>query len=853
MTGGGAGGGGGGGKGGAAAGPVPAASRKLVQSLKEIVNRPEAEIYAALRDCGMDPDEAVSRLLSQDTFQEVKSKRDKKKEVKEIPEPRSRAASNAASRGVRGGADRGGRNSSFHSSSIDNVASRSISGPGMTSTNSTQKQTIPSSLVNKSVVADGPSVPAQSSSGFQHGWSGTPGQLSMADIVKMGRPQVKQSSSKPAVTADKGYTGQYPSLPSTVNQNLKQSASTVSPTNPDQGLHSAQDSIHPKVHNHSAAVNKQAYDNDWLPQDEPPPGNQSALPETSGDQSLYESSLQSSTLVAGVINPHENSHLDENRSAAFSSERHLEHHGGDSEYDDGLLQESSTYLPQKNSHSEDEVEGSNSDVALATENFQGLSLHNEELVATKLAEDNPAVIIPDHLQVTGSDCVTLSFGSFESGAFSGLLPVPSRSADDNNVELPVIEESVPLDQIDSRDQDYYDSAAVNSSGNENLDTIIGTNMENIDVPSVSQPDVLRQEVLDHSGLQYNLPSDSSAAYANTTQPSTMESSQGNNQAHTLSHLSNLLQANSLHNSLLGSNIAPLRDLDFSLSPLLAAQSMTKYNSAAPTTTGPAISMQETLKPGVFSNAQSTQNLPSTSIATGPPLPQQLVHPYSQPTVPLAPFANMIGYPYLAQNYPAAYLPSAAFQQAYSSNGPFHQSAAAAVPGAMKYNMNVPQFKNNLSATSLQQQPSSVISGYGGFGSSSNLPGNFTLNQNAASASTNLGFDEALSSTPYKDPSQYMALQQGDNSAMWLHGAGSRATSALPPSHFYGFQGQSQQGGFRQAQQPQQHSQFGGHGYPAFYHSQSQEHHQNPAEGGLNGFQNAQSQPSHQGWQQHTGY
>lgn len=65
-------------------------------------------------------------------------------------------------------------------------------------------------------------------------------------------------------------------------------------------------------------------------------------------------------------------------------------------------------------------------------------------------------------------------------------------------------------------------------------------MENIDVPSVSQPDVLRQEVLDHSGLQYNLPSDSSAAYANTTQPSTMESSQGNNQAHTLSHLSNLL-------------------------------------------------------------------------------------------------------------------------------------------------------------------------------------------------------------------------------------------------------------------------------------------------------------------------
>ena len=55
--------GGGGARG--SAGPVPASARKLVQGLKEIVNRPDAEIYAALRECGMDPDEAVSRLLSQ--------------------------------------------------------------------------------------------------------------------------------------------------------------------------------------------------------------------------------------------------------------------------------------------------------------------------------------------------------------------------------------------------------------------------------------------------------------------------------------------------------------------------------------------------------------------------------------------------------------------------------------------------------------------------------------------------------------------------------------------------------------------------------------------------------------------
>lgn len=48
-------------------GGIPAGSKKMVQSLKEIVSCSEAEIYAALKDCNMDPNEAVNRLLSQGT------------------------------------------------------------------------------------------------------------------------------------------------------------------------------------------------------------------------------------------------------------------------------------------------------------------------------------------------------------------------------------------------------------------------------------------------------------------------------------------------------------------------------------------------------------------------------------------------------------------------------------------------------------------------------------------------------------------------------------------------------------------------------------------------------------------
>ncbi|KAJ1284653.1 hypothetical protein BS78_03G221700 [Paspalum vaginatum] len=838
--------GGGGGTRGASV-PVPASARKLVQGLKEIVNRPDAEIYAALRECDMDPDEAVSRLLSQDTFQEVKSKRDKKKEVKETPEPRSRGISNSNNRASRGGADRAGRSSSVQSGSsgTDYMASRSsILGPAVAAMNSTQKQTVPSLSANKDVVPNGSVGAPQSSSGIQHNWCGVPGQRSMADIVKMGRPQVK-SSGKPIATPDISYAGQTQSLSNSVNQNLKQSTSTALPTTFDQGFPALPD---PKPHtvnsSHGSSGNNQTHENDWFPQHEPPSGTQSTGIEASGDQSLSVASLDSSMLVVDAAYSQENSYAEENNSAAvkatISSDRHLEIVDENNHFNDGLLQNSSLSQAQVHTYVDNEVEISNVDAESAAANFRHLSLQNEDIVATKSGEDNPAVILPDHLQAANADCAHLSFGSFESGAFSGLLSskVPKSSLEEE--EIPIPDESPSINQIDVRNQDYYDNGALNSSANEDIETRIATNMDNIDGPSVSESDVLRQGAIDVPGLQYNLPSVSSHAYSNTPQPSTMEDQQENTQAQHLSHFSSLLQANTLPNNLLGSNLTPLRDFDFS--QLLQTQPATKYNPSVAPNNLPAISMQETLKPGGFPNTQSTQHVPSTSIPSGLPVPQQLPV-YSQPTLPLGPpFASLVGYPYLPQSY---YLPSAAFQQAYSSNGPFHQSAAPAVPGAgMKYSM--PQYKSSPPPSSLPQ-PSS-LSGYGGFGNANNIPGNFSLNQGAPSAPTTLGFDEALGAQ-FKDSNPYASLQQSDNSAMWLHGGvSSRTVSAVPPGNFYGFQGQNQQGGFRQAQQP---SQYGGLGYPSFYQSQGslpQQHPQNPTEGGLNNPQGAPSQQSHQLWQ-----
>ena len=94
-----------------------------------------------------------------------------------------------------------------------------------------------------------------------------------------------------------------------------------------------------------------------------------------------------------------------------------------------------------------------------------------------------------------------------------------------------------------RNQDYYDNGALNPPANEDVETVetrIDTNLETIDGPSVSEPDVLRQGALDVPGLQYNLPSVSSHAYSNTTQPSAMDDTQGNTQPQHLSPFSSLL-------------------------------------------------------------------------------------------------------------------------------------------------------------------------------------------------------------------------------------------------------------------------------------------------------------------------
>ncbi|OWM73041.1 hypothetical protein CDL15_Pgr001155 [Punica granatum] len=837
-------GGGGGAAGNNGISTIPAGSRKIVQSLKEIVSCSELEIYAVLKDCNMDPNEAVNRLLTQDPFREVKSKREKKKETKDTIDTKSRGGNSTSNRGARSVADRyasrgrtsvstssesaamhgkplfkkeNGAHAYTGSSSFASVAlgNNGIRRPASYSDSSPLENKVPSGGENDVV-----SGSVQPSSGFQSTWFGVPGQVSMADIVKMGRPQAKVSSATP---------------------NLPNHQHTVPPPSA-----SAYDDFHPQAENRSSVGLKSdpvfsttqhsPADDEWPldeqqvpPNDEWPPFEQShptvpSVLEAQGESKLYadQSNLpmeRSSQLLASQLDGvhlSDDGPLESNVNhigVASISNRNIEEEDSqdDSLFDNNVYQNATTYQPHLHTydHSEDE-----DDVTAVPGNMpQQLSLQKEE-EGVPSEEDVPAVVIPDHLQVHTLDCQHLSFGSFGAGIganFSG--SVSSRSMKINLAEAPSVADTASVSQVDARKPEHYGDEHLGPSPSdvENVH-VTSANVANYDSAPVSQSEVLQPETTEAvQGNQYTFTSSAQGySYENSQNLNAAFShTQTSSQMQNLALFSSVLPAytGSLPSTLLASTVQTGRESDLPYLPFPVTQSMpTKFSNPASSISSSIISNPEAFRAGGISTAQPTaQTLP-----TGPAaLPQHLaMHPYSQHTLPLGHFANMVSYPFLPQSY--SYMPSA-FQQAFAGSSTYPQSLAAVLP----------QYKNSLSVSSLPQS-GAIASGYG-FGSSNSIPGgNFALNQPAAAgaapAGSTIGYEDALSSQ-YKDATHLLSLQQqNDNSAMWVHGPGSRTMPAVPASNYYNYQGQSQQpAGLRQGQQPSQH--FGGAlGYPNFYQS-----------------------------------
>ncbi|KAK1303058.1 hypothetical protein QJS10_CPB12g00642 [Acorus calamus] len=853
--------GGGGGGGGPAAvvggvTGIPATSKKMVQSLKEIVNCPESEIYAMLKECNMDPNETIHRLLSQDDLkgEEVLCARlwviygsggelfgsfvgveaffsvflifivKSLLQIKETMDSRSWAvSSNASSRSVRSGTEHGGRDR-YGPNSLPSSSSQSVNGENSVSRRPMLQSDSPvGDMTQKTGMADGTPFPSQHPSGYHSAWSGVPGQVSMADIVRMGRPQSKTTSTPSTMGISHAA---HAVVSDTSNNNVNHSLlSTSFPSELHQNLHSSHvpsSSARDMVHEQGISLTKNVSPNDWPLVEQSSVGNVTFVMESSGTSTAYDDPSSKSVCNVNEDNLHQSSQVDDDQVRETNID------GKDLSGD-----------PVESMPSPDEqvlVDASRAETRFNDNSLNVSSCHPQGIEYEQHPENNPAVILPDHLQISSVDCSHLSFGSFGSaisGPFSGSFP---SAAVRNDLEASAAANTNPDNNLEAGNMEFYSHEPLRSNTNDNVVSRSSAVSGSYEVPSVSQSDVVRldpedtahgdQDAFPSSVPDYGLPS--------TTQPSvgTYSFAQQNSQMQNLAPLSSVMQgySNSLPSNFLASNAQPAKEHEFSYESFLATQSMpTKYSNALSSISGATMSMPETAKP-------VSQTMPAaTSIPTGPSLTQHLaVHPYPQQSLPLgAAFPNIYGYPMVPQNY---FLPPA-FQQTYPSNNAFQQSPAAAHSTGIKYML--PQYKNSVSVSSLPHS-AAVGSGYGGFGSSTNLPGSFALNPSTAPAASTT-YEELLNS-------HYSNLQQNENSGMWIQGSGSRTmAAALPSSTYYSYQTQNQQSGFRQSQQP---SQYGLQGYPNFYHSQSavSQEHQQTSDGNLNSSQGPASQQSQQIWQ-----
>ncbi|XP_034905091.1 uncharacterized protein [Populus alba] len=733
---------------------IPGASKKVVQNIKEIVNKncTDAEIYSVLCDFNMDADAAVQNLLNQDPFHQVKSKRERRKEMKETQESMARGNNNGY-HGVKAGGEYnfGLVPCQISNNDLGKAAYRkengSVAHPGPSSTliyrvklkneqpSSNNDSCNPDDSRQTKATGTGDTIlsSAQLSSGTQAAWSGgTTGHVSMADIVRMGRPRSKGS------------------------QNMMDTSCTP------------QDVVPETIHESDVAASSH---------DEWPVFEQQAA----ADHQLEE--VQASDRDAANKNP--GSYCAE---SAFScrGQENVNTVVGDSHRGDCLLKDKNY---DSRSCMDDHCEGTgssfhlrfpncaaplNDEVSSVAVNFQRLSLGKEE-PALPPSEDNHAVVFPDYMQAFAADWSHLSFGTYKSGAYNAVsggsiastpvktnLEETSAAANSSSALCKEIRNPEHLDE-------YLRDEQLRSISNTHRFTA-GVGINNMHV--YSQQEQMRQNIHEVSHRHSHPSSVPDSSFKKTQERDCPLNVRIHPQARNLSSLHMELQASAttMPTDMFASSIQSSRDSDYA-SSFLGTQSVpSRFDSTVSSTGNPAISQSEIPSRVAFSLPMSySPTLPSANIVPQTTLPQHLsTNLHNQSIVSLEELANLTGYPAMPRNY--ARNPSA-FQQAYQDSTVFHDSLSN-----MGYSHA--QYKTGVSRSNLPLSDVN-ISGYGGLGIPANFPG--AVLQAAAPTGSAGGYD--IFHSQYQERNNFTTRQQNDGS--------SRTMAALLDNGYLSLTGQSQ--------------------------------------------------------------
>ncbi|KAG4382917.1 hypothetical protein GLYMA_14G189900v4 [Glycine max] len=783
---------------------IPSSVRRTIQNIKEITgNHSEEDIYAMLKECSMDPNETTQKLLLQDTFHEVKRKKDRRKENlnnRESVEPRWR-------HGTQGRGARGGRgNFSPHNVSHDAAGSKN-SGTGKDSgTHQATEKVVPplsasQETISKEKSSGTSSVPINANgqtsvtSGTTSGASpsplsaGTGDRLgsSSCDVNNLNSALPSDSSNKVAAVASGSG-----SMLSSSNHPASSSAAHFSSSDPvlvpsdDLWFPGAVGAIRREVGNLH------------------PPGELSAV--NSAENKLTAASEIGSSPAQGKIQGKSQGAAKNHVTEMSSTSSAVTHSSPSTSRPSSNYTSRSQQLigPQKaGSNKEWKPKPTNtinqgSGPASASEALVSVdptgqlqsasSALNSEEATSKLQrklEDlhlpqRQHVILPNHIIVPDSEKNKFSFGSL--GVALGVNTSYVSGPESEKSSTPVSETSQTIEET-VEEQDSSQNAAVTSE--------VG------DYPDHPQSPTNGAENLSSSEVDGS--SSAIQEYNESKQDTALPSG-----GHQYSGVHQQLDPASYYAQFYRTG----GDSDGRLSPFSSAGTNTKYNGNV--TVLPAPTSQSPQEGGVLSTAGPT---PLVTQAAG--LMQSSIAVTQQPVPVFRPSGVHISH------YPPNYIPySPYFSPFYVSppaihqfmgNGAFPQQPQASTvyppppavaPTGMKYPL--PQFKPGANAAN----PTHLVmpSAYGVYGSSA-----AGYNHNSAAAAGNSTSNEDLGSSQFKESNVYIGGQQSEGSAVWVAAPGRDITS-LPTSTFYNLPPQGQHVTFAPTQAG--HGNFAGMYHPA---------------------------------------
>ncbi|XP_041007038.1 GBF-interacting protein 1-like isoform X5 [Juglans microcarpa x Juglans regia] len=765
---------------------IPTSARKMIQNIKEIADHhSDEEIYAMLIECSMDPNETAQKLLLQDTFHEVKRKRERRKENlnnKESAESRRRPS--IQGRGGRGGRvnstprllshDAGGRRNSDpeKENGINQAAEKAVI------------QTLPTSQDTKTkdkslVTSSGPVI----ANGYT---GGTEESLSSVPITNLGvaTPPAHTNKNSVSTFGTRDLHGQpSPSSSNCSVSTIPSSSSAICFSSLDPVLVPSNDSRLPGA---AGAIKREEGSNQ-------PPGepNTLILAENNTASEIGSSSIQGKVLSkspgAGKNQPVESSQpsptlthsssLVSRPSSNYNSRPHQiigpQKVGSNKEWKPkptnasvvqgsrtaGATGASELCIVSVEAADQTQPETCVLDVEEATSMLQ-----------KKLGELYPPqrqpVILPNHIHVPESERTKLSFGSF--GASFGVTTSYISGPDGNKSSTPLSEAS----------QDVGEPAEEQASSNQNA------------LETAEEGDYL-----DHSQSPTNGPENLSSGHGDVSSNAIPEYNEAK-QKTALSLEGN--QFTGVHTSsnysfgvvppMLGSQLAPFEN----------SESQTRDVSRLPSFVGGALSTASptllvTQAAGLMQSSMAMTQQPVPIFR--PPAGVHISH-YPPNYIPYTHYFSPFYVPPPAIHQ---YLGNSAFPQQPQAGGVYPAPSAAAATG-VKYSL--PQYKpgTNTGNPAHFGMPSS----YGPYSSS---PAGY--NPSSTATAGNATRNDDLTATQFKESSVYISGQQGEGSAVWVAAPG-RDISNMPTSSIYNLPPQGQHMTFTPTQ--------AGHGtFPGVYH------------------------------------